>query len=157
MRFQLPNSNEHVNLNPGDPIPYGIVESWPNPGLWAKRHYIARIDGLPFDMNMRASYQPPRALTEADLERSSPERRSSPFHQAGPDGIGPGEGKASAVQDPSDAELDREPAPAAPIDPKKLAELQARTRRELLNLAAQKNLKVNSSDSKEDLIHALSA
>jgi len=154
MSVKFPDGT-YRDLAPGDPIPG--AEKWNNPFLWAKRGHIARIDGKPVEYGSRGSYEPPRPTTTEDIKRvlSKPGHDGSPFPKAGPETIGPGEGQTPSIVDPSDREMDRKPKQAEKIDQKVIDELQARSRKELLDLAKQVNLRVNASDSKEDIARAL--
>jgi hypothetical protein len=146
-------------LGKDDPIPPGVFESWPNPYSWAARKFVARIDGVPISPNIaRGKYKPPHALTDEDVDRimRPTTTTTSLFPKAQPGDIGPGKDRPSTVIDPSDYELDQV-TPSVPASPDKIAALQAMSRRQLFNLAAQKNIRVNGSDDKDTLVKELSA
>ena len=144
----------YVQLQPGDEIPPGVIESWPNPGPWAKRGHFSRIDGKPVDLNMRGAYVPPQPSTDADAVRALEERRGggSPFPKAGPADMGPG--KQPVTVDPSEREMDAV-KPGKPIDPKLVEALAAKSRNELNKLAEKAGLKINGSESKPEIAAAL--
>lgn len=146
----------YVNLSPGDDIPPGVVEKWNNPGLWAKRGHIERVDGGVIDTHTKNPYTPPRPSTDADMRRAlEGPGEGSMFPKAGPGDIGPGKDKLPAINDPSDREMDQDVGEAKPIDPKLLEEMASRSRKELLALAEKEGLRLNGSESKADIASAL--
>jgi hypothetical protein len=152
MRVKRPDGI-YVDLSPGEPIPAGVVESWPDPQALFKRKHFGRIDGMPLDPHLRGKYIPPRALTEDDLDRHLEAAPPRPGHAHEP--IGPVDGKQSAARNFSDQELDAPPPETKPASPERLAELQNKTRRELINFAAQTGVHVAGNESKDALISAL--
>jgi hypothetical protein len=152
MRVKRPDG-VYVDLAPGDAIPAGVVESWPDPQVLFKRRHFCRFDGANLDPNVRGKYVPPRALTDEDIDRNLEPAPSRPGGSHEP--VGPVDGKVSAARVITDQELDTKPANVKPASAEKIAELQSKSRRELMNLAAQSNVRVGGSESKDELVRSL--
>lgn len=164
MRIKFPDGI-YRDIGPGTPIPRATTDHWNNPALWVKRGHVARIDGKPEPLGAHGPYEPPRTVCGEDLrivfERQAlgmPDSRPrSLFPGSTSADIGPRPGTASAAHDPSDAELDQVPPPAAPVDPALIAELQAKSRKELIKLAEALEVDVRSAGGKDDVISAIAA
>jgi hypothetical protein len=157
------------DVMPGQDAPG--AESWPNPYLWVKRGFIERKDGAEVKWGEGAEYQPPVPVTDAHLKKV--EKDMQAWEQNGtPDPpvwgksqIGPGKDQEPAVRDPDDAEIDAALAKrpkAKPVDPKKLAKLQAMSKAKLVKLANSlqgdgdvKMLKINGVEDKNAIIRKL--
>ena len=157
---------KYRDFEPGEPIPG--AETWSNPYLWCKRNFIERIDGKQATQNEpHGPYIPPHALTEEDVQHIAELKRKK---LAGEDTGSPQWMKSTpqeneeysrrpqAARDPSKAEMEAVPAVQNPASQKSLDELRALTRGELFRLVKEKgNIKVNGSESKDELAKALSA
>ena len=163
MRIKFPDGI-YRDIGPGDLIPRATTDRWNNPALWVKRGHVARIDGKPEPPGAHGPYDPPRTVCSEDVKIVLERRTGMPdfrprslFLKASPADIGPRPGTASAAHDPSEAELDQVPPVAAPIDPAIIAELQAKSRKELIKLAEALEVDVRSAGGKDDVITAIAA
>lgn len=163
MRIKFPDGI-YRDIAPGSPIPRATTDRWNNPALWVKRGHVARIDGKPEPLGAHGPYEPPRPVTSEDVKIVLERRAGMPdfrprslFPGSSPADIGPRTGTASEAHDPSDAELDQVPPVVTPVDPALIAELQGKSRKELIKLADALDVDVHSAGGKDDVISAIAA
>ena len=160
-RVKYPDGTYH-DLEIGEPVPG--AENWPNTGLWVKRGFISRIDGLPHDPAVHGPYVPPHSLTDDEAKEILDRKKrqlagedvSPPrWEKSSPSELEALARQPSVARDPSGAEMDATPK-TEPASAQTLDELQQLTRGELFRLAKASNIKINGNDSKEALAKALS-